>query len=74
MGISVLRFYTLVVFNSDIDFVYTYKYGEKQFVLDTREMRELLGHDISFSEPEVSVFIKEYLETNRLETDGGADI
>ena len=66
--------YTLVVFNSDIDFVYTYKYGEKQFVLDTREMRELLGHDISFSEPEVSAFIKEYLETNRLETDGGADI
>ena len=28
---------------------------------------------ISFSEPEVSAFIKEYLEENKRETDGGAD-
>ncbi len=65
---------TLVVFNQTIDFVYTYEYGEKQFTLDTREMREMLGDDISFAEPEISSFIEEYLETNRQETDGGADI
>ena len=34
----------------------------------------MLGEDISFKEAEVSAFIKEYLETNRLETDKGADI
>ena len=34
----------------------------------------MLGEGISFSEPEVSAFIKDYLETNKEETDGGADI
>ncbi len=65
---------TLLVFNEHIDFRYTYEYGQDRFVLDTREMREMLGEDISFKEAEVSAFIKEYLETNKLETDKGADI
>lgn len=66
--------HTLIVFNEHIDFRYTYEYEERSFTLDTREMREMLGGDISFTEPEVSAFIKEYLETNKAETDGGADI
>ena len=66
--------HTLIVFNEQIDFRYTYRYGEKSFVLDTREMREILGTEISFREPEVSAFIREYLETNKEETDGGAEI
>ena len=65
---------TLIVFNEHIDFRYTYEYEAKSFVLDTREMREMLGEGISFSEPEVSAFINDYLETNKEETDGGADI
>lgn len=65
---------TLIVFNEHIDFRYTYEYGTRSFVLDTREMREMLGEGISFSEPEVSAFIKDYLETNKEETDGGTDI
>ena len=66
--------HTLIVFNEQIDFRYTYGYGEKKFVLDTREMREILGTEISFREPEVSAFIQEYLETNKEETDGGEEI
>ena len=65
---------TLIVFNEHIDFRYTYEYGQEGFVLDTREMREMLGEDISFKEAEISRFIKEYLETNKKETDKGADI
>lgn len=65
---------TLIVFNQMIDFIYTYEYGEKRFILDTREMREVLGDNISFAEPEVSSFIEDYLTANREETDGGADI
>ena len=65
---------TLIVFNEHIDFRYTYEYGGKSFVLDTREMREMLGEGISFSEPEITAFIKEYLESGKAETDGGADI
>ncbi len=66
--------HTLVVFNEQIDFLYTYQYGDKSFALDTREMRELLGNGISFKDKEISDFIREYLETNKAETDGGADI
>lgn len=66
--------YTLVVFNENISFCYTYRYGEKDFVLDTRSMREILGEEVSFREPEVSAFIKEYLESGKAETDGGADL
>lgn len=66
--------YTLIVFNEKIDFRYAYSFGDKGFVLDTRTMRELLGEDISFSEPEVSAFLREYLEENKREADGGAEI
>ena len=66
--------HTLIVFNEHIDFRYTYEYADRSFTLDTREMREMLGEEISFSEPEVSAFIKEYLEANKAETDGGADV
>lgn len=66
--------YTLVVFNETVDFLYTYTYGTACFTLDTREMREMLGEGISFSEKEVSAFIREYLETNKTEVDGGVYI
>lgn len=63
--------HTLIVFHEKIDFLYTYTYGTSSFTLDTREMREMLGEEIPFSEKEVSAFIREYLETNKTETDGG---
>ena len=64
----------LIVFNEKIDFVYTYGYDGRGFTLDTRGMRAILGPDVSFAGPEVSAFIREYLEMNKAETDGGADI
>ena len=66
--------HTLIVFNEQIDFKYIYEYDDKSFTLDTREMREMLGDEISFMEPEVSLFIWEYLDHNKQETDGGTDI
>ena len=66
--------HTLVVFNEQIDFKYIYEYDDKSFTLDTREMREMLGDEISFMEPEVSLFIWEYLDTNKGETDGGIEV
>lgn len=66
--------HTLIVFHEKIRFCYTYRYGDREFVLDTREIREILGDGISLREPEVSAFIKEYLESGRTQTDGGADI
>lgn len=39
--------HTLIVFNEKIDFVYTYGYDGRSFTLDTREMRAILGTDVS---------------------------
>ena len=62
--------HTLITMNPQIDFRYTYEYDGKCFCLDTREFREILG-DIPFDTPEVSTYIKDYLEENQKETDGG---
>lgn len=63
--------HNLVVYHPDTDFRYCYSYGGRSFTLDTREFRDILG-DVPFNVPEVSSYIKEYLDENKLETDGGA--
>lgn len=62
---------TLITCHLDTDFLYTYRYNDASFELDTREFRAILG-DIPFDAPEVSAYIREYLTENKLETDGGA--
>lgn len=62
--------HTLIVYHPETDFLYRYRYGDREFSLSTREFREILG-DISFDVPEISAYILEYLQENKLETDGG---
>ena len=50
-----------IVSHSDIDFVYTHSFDGNIFSLDTRELKKVLG-DVSFSEPDVYMWIKSYLE------------
>lgn len=64
---------TLITCHPDTDFLYTYRYDDHSFLLDTRSFREILG-DIPFDTPEVLSYIKEFLRENKLETDGGAAI
>ena len=57
----------LISCNPDRDFLYhrTRKGPggkEGDFTLDTRELREVLGGDVSLDNPEVVVWIKEFLE------------
>lgn len=61
--------HTLITLNQEIDFLYSYRYDENVFELDTREFRNIIG-DIPFSNKEVSSFIKEYLAENKKEVDG----
>ncbi len=65
--------YTLIISNTQIDFLYTYGFDGKVFTLDTRQLREILG-DIPFYVPKVAAYIKEYLEENQQEVDGGCRI
>lgn len=60
----------LIVFHPDTDFVYTYRYDDREFVLDTREFREVLG-GVPLDTPDVAQYIKEYLTENKQETDSG---
>lgn len=65
--------HTLIVYHPETDFVYTYQVDERQFQLDTREFKEILG-GVPFSEPEVSQYIMEYLTENKSEVDQDAVI
>lgn len=60
--------FTLITMNSDIDFVYTYSVDGKQFVLDTRQFKQILG-EVSLQSREVSLFIKDFLRENQQEID-----
>lgn len=52
---------TLVTMNADIDFVYRFKKNENEFVLSTRQIKDILG-GVPLSEPEVAVWLKDYLK------------
>lgn len=63
MGDLTATMHTLITMHEDTDFLFTYKVNGNEFVLDTRELREILG-DISFKENEISNYIRDYLKEN----------
>lgn len=70
LGDMTATIHTLVTCHEEMDFYYRYARDGREFTLDTREMKEILGN-VPPGLPEVSGFIKEYLETNHREADGG---
>ncbi|MCU0519213.1 MAG: ATP-binding protein [Anaerolineae bacterium] len=48
----------IIVGNPMIDLVYQHKVADRTFVLDTREFREILGPEVSLSDPEVFAFVR----------------
>lgn len=63
---------SLISMNPSIDFVYTHSFEKEQFQLDTRELRKILGDEVSFSEISVATWIGEYINENITEIYGGA--
>lgn len=49
---------TLIHGSPEIDFVYTHKTENGEVVLDTSEIRQILGEDISLAEPEILSWIE----------------
>lgn len=70
LGDMTSTIHTLVTFNEKNDFLYTYSIDDRSFTLDTREFREILG-GVSFTEPDVSAYIKDYLSENEKEVNQG---
>ena len=50
--------------NPDIDFLLTMEEDGRSFVMDTRSFREVLGPEISLSEPQVLLYIEGYISEN----------
>ena len=52
---------TLISGNETIDFVYTHVVDEKDFKLDTREIKNILGDEISLGSPEIVMWLSDYI-------------
>ncbi len=48
---------------TDVDFIYSHSVDGREFSLDTREIKEILG-GVSLTEPEVLLWLKEFLNEN----------
>ncbi|MBZ4663901.1 MAG: ATP-binding protein [Caloramator sp.] len=60
-----------VLLNPSIDLVYEHIYNDKKFVLDSREIKKILGSD-EINTPEVLLWIKDFIKENLKEISGGA--
>lgn len=61
MGDMAETMLTLISGNETIDFVYTHTIDDKTFTLDTREIKKVLGDDVSLGNPEIVLWMKEYI-------------
>ena len=57
---------TLIAPNPDIDFIYTQKTNDKEFVLDTKEIKTQLD-GVPINEPAVLTWIREYIKAGIIE-------
>ena len=48
----------IIVGSPQLDVIYRHHVGDSAFVFDTSELREILGREIPFSDPEVLAFIR----------------
>lgn len=54
---------TLIAANPEMDFIYKHVKNDKQFVLDTQELKDNL-QDVRLDEPEVLKWVRDYIEEN----------
>ena len=54
-----------------VDFVYRHIIGHRDFCFDTREMRTALGNDVQLCEPDVLMWIKDYINEGLVNLRGG---
>lgn len=52
----------LITCNPDLDFVFHHSVDDRAFTLDTRELRGILGEDVALNTPEVTAWIRDFLE------------
>ena len=55
--------FVLVIGNSEVDFTFTYLTDEKEFILETKKVKQLLD-GVPINHPEVINFLSNYLDEN----------
>ncbi len=63
----------LISMNTDRDFIYKRSVNNNEFILDTREIKEILG-DVPLDTYEVGEWLKDFINENTSEIYGGAQI
>ncbi|HZJ78023.1 MAG TPA: ATP-binding protein [Clostridia bacterium] len=63
----------LIIMNTDRDFVYSRSIDEKNFELDTRQMKSILD-GVSLNEPEVVEWMKDYINEQTQIISGGVKL
>ncbi|MBR5155621.1 MAG: sensor histidine kinase [Clostridia bacterium] len=58
----------LVTAYENVDFLYKHSVGDKEFVLDTDKLKEILG-DVPFSNPDVYLWLSDYISEGENELD-----
>jgi len=58
--------FTVVTSYENVEFLFTHKYNNNEFVLDTRQMKEILG-DVPLSDPGVMAWLLDYLKEGEAE-------
>lgn len=61
MGDIVETMITLIQANEDIDYKFEYKTDNNDFVMNTKEMKDILGN-VKITEPEVLLWLKDYIK------------
>ncbi|MFQ6794099.1 ATP-binding protein [Thomasclavelia sp.] len=61
MGNIVDTLITLIQADEKIDYLFEYKTDDFNFILDTKEVKEILG-DVLINEPEIIIWLKDYIK------------
>ena len=56
-------FMSLICLSPSADFILSYTVDKKNFIVDTREIRQTLG-EVALSEPEVLLWVREFIDEN----------
>ena len=54
---------SLITMNLHIDFLYRRRLDDKEFTVDTRQLKEILG-DVPLNEPSIALWITDYINEN----------
>ena len=61
MGDLVETVVSLLQYDEHIDYCFRYQEDDREFVLDTKEIKELL-EDVPINQPEIILWLKDYIK------------